>query len=211
MTHLSGSATRTGSGTYVPPVTGCAGTLCLDPSDPSGPTIQRLSSRAGSFALDEDAATATVQRSHARAYAWFAGSTQPLADGHVMVGWASASLFAPMPIATEVDADDEVVWELRDPNPTYADRYSSHRAHLEDVPDATPPDVELDVDEGATYVEAAVVPVSFGCTDRGGSSLWTCDGSVGEGAALDTSRPGERAVAVVATDGAGNQTTVTRH
>jgi hypothetical protein len=51
------------------------------------------------------------------------------------------------------------------------------------------------------------VTVDFSCSDEGGSGLASCEGSVPDGAALDTSTLGPRTVTVTARDGAGNEST----
>lgn len=180
--------------------------LCLTPGDPEGPTVQRVQSRAITLDLDEQAGTASIVRSYAPAgrFAWFAGSTQPLPAGRLLIGWASAT----QAVATELDAAGGLAWELRDPDADTAQRYFSYRAHLADVPDAEPPVVTLSEPAvGASYVQGDVVTASWSCTDRGGSSLQTC---AGPDEALDTSTPGRHEVTITATDGAGGSTTVTR-
>lgn len=64
--------------------------------------------------------------------------------------------------------------------------------------------------DGATFAFGQQVSNSFSCTDRGGSSLQSCAGSVAEGGRINTSWPGTHTFTVVAKDGAGNATTVTR-
>jgi hypothetical protein len=54
------------------------------------------------------------------------------------------------------------------------------------------------------------VAAAYECTDRGGSSLETCAGTVDHGQPLDTATVGEHTYTVTATDGAGGTTTVTR-
>lgn len=76
-------------------------------------------------------------------------------------------------------------------------------------PDETPPVVDLEPADGAEFALGAAVTVAYECTDEGGSGLAACEGSVPNGAALDTTTPGPRAITVTATDNAGNETVVT--
>jgi hypothetical protein len=76
-------------------------------------------------------------------------------------------------------------------------------------PDETPPTVDLAPADGAQIPLGAAVTVDFGCSDEGGSGLASCEGSVPNGAALDTSTLGPRSVTVTARDNAGNETVVT--
>ncbi|WP_148612171.1 aryl-sulfate sulfotransferase [Nocardioides rubriscoriae] len=188
--------------------------LCVDPADPSGPPVARPQTRIATFSLDQAHGVATLVRSYAPPgrYAWFAGSVQPLAGGHTMVGWASAAVDAHHPqVATELDAAGDVVWELANPvDPGPSQKFFSYRAHKAVVPDAMPPRVAVTRPAaGASYAEGAQVRASWTCHDRGGSSLRTCAGTTGNGALLDT-RPGTHRVRVRAVDGAGLVTTVTR-
>ena len=76
--------------------------------------------------------------------------------------------------------------------------------------DETPPTIDLRVPaDGASVARGAEVVVDFDCADEGGSGLASCEGSVADGAALDTSMLGDRAVTVTARDAAGNETVVT--
>ncbi len=76
--------------------------------------------------------------------------------------------------------------------------------------DETPPTIDLRVPaDGASVARGAEVAVDFDCADEGGSGLASCEGSVADGAALDTSSLGDRAVTVTARDAAGNETVVT--
>jgi 6-phosphogluconolactonase (cycloisomerase 2 family) len=63
--------------------------------------------------------------------------------------------------------------------------------------------------DGAQYDLDADVRADYSCADEGGSGLASCTGDVPDGDALDTSTPGGHAFTVVASDGAGHQTTVT--
>lgn len=74
--------------------------------------------------------------------------------------------------------------------------------------DFTPPVVDLRSPvNGDSVARGAEVVVDFTCTDAGGSELVSCEGSVPDGATLDTSTLGPRTVTVTARDGAGNETT----
>ena len=74
--------------------------------------------------------------------------------------------------------------------------------------DVTPPVVDLrsPVDGDSVPLGAEVV-VDYSCGDEGGSELASCEGSVPDGATLDTSTLGSKTVTVTARDGAGNETT----
>jgi hypothetical protein len=71
--------------------------------------------------------------------------------------------------------------------------------------DVTPPVVDLRSPvDGDIVSRGAEVVADFSCSDEGGSGLVSCEGSVPDGATLDTSTPGPRSFTVTATDGAGN-------
>jgi hypothetical protein len=77
-------------------------------------------------------------------------------------------------------------------------------------PDATAPTVDLRVPADGAHVPQGSAPaVDFDCADEGGSGLASCEGSVPDGAELDTSTLGARTVTVTARDNAGNETVVT--
>lgn len=77
-------------------------------------------------------------------------------------------------------------------------------------PDTTPPTIDLrEPADGASVPRGAEVLVDFSCDDQGGSGLASCEGSLADGAALDTATLGPRPVTVRARDGAGNETVVT--
>jgi hypothetical protein len=179
---------------------GNATPLCVNPLDPTGPTVERAQTRIVEYALDENAGTAAVVSSYEPDswFAIFAGSVQPLPNGNRLVGWAAET----KAIATELNAAGEVVWEIRDPSST---RSFTYRAFKTPVPDATAPEVEVQTPaHGATYTEGDRVVPSYRCTDRGGSSLQSCT------AAPFDSSPGTHSLTVTATDGAGARTTVSR-
>ena len=77
--------------------------------------------------------------------------------------------------------------------------------------DTTPPRATI-VTPGAsaTYARDQVVAADYSCSDdAAGSGIDTCDGTVEDGAALDTSTLGQHDVTVTATDNAGNTASVT--
>lgn len=77
------------------------------------------------------------------------------------------------------------------------------------VVDLTKPTVDLRTPpDGAVYAGGEQVPADFSCDDAGGSGLASCAGDVDDGDAIDTQTLGDKTFSVTATDGAGNQTTV---
>lgn len=180
-----------------------SGSMCVDPTDPSGPAVMRPQTRIVEFALDEEAGTASVVRSYAPTdwFAVFAGSAQALTNGNTLIGWAEET----QALASEIDASGNLLWQIKDPSTSYP--YFTYRAAQAVVPDAIDPTVMVTAPvASATYVEGAAARTGYECTDRGGSSLQTCSGPT----TLDTSTPGTHTVAFTATDGAGGSTTVTR-
>jgi hypothetical protein len=78
------------------------------------------------------------------------------------------------------------------------------------APDTTPPTIDLrSPADGAVVTAGDAVQVDFSCADEGGSELAACDGTVPDGALLDTSAPGRVSVTVTARDHAGNVASVT--
>jgi hypothetical protein len=186
-----------------------AGPLCVDPDDPTGPAVVRedpWQSRVAEYALDPVEGTATLVWSYAPTgrYSWFMGSTRRLDNGNTLVGWSAET----RAIATEVAPDTSVQWELRLRPGFTGPPYFSYRASLMDVPDAIDPEVVARIPAEVPY--GARVRADFSCTDRGGSSLRTCAGDLRPGDLLDTTTAGPHSVRMVATDGAGNTTTLTR-
>jgi hypothetical protein len=182
-------------------------TLCVDPADPDGPSVPRTSTRVVEFELDDVAGSAEPVRSFSPPgwFALFAGSAQPLPGGATMIGWAAET----RAMATEISADGDLLWELRDASS--GSRYFSYRAHKAVVPDVTVPGVTVSMPtDGASYLEGESVTAAYECTDRGGSSLHTCSGTVDPGHPVDTSTAGTHSFRVTASDGAGGTTTVTR-
>ena len=85
--------------------------------------------------------------------------------------------------------------------------------HSYTVADVTGPTITITSPaDGATYTQGQFVDVDFSCTDADlASGVDTCDGDVGGDDPADTTTPGEHTFTVVATDGAGNQSTLTHH
>jgi hypothetical protein len=180
--------------------------FCVDPADRSGPVVQRPITRIKEYAVDESAGTATLVWSWQKddRFAHFAGSAQRLANGDTLVGWAAETDAT----VSEVDQAGKILWELRDPEQP---AYFTYRAAKAEVPDATPPAVDVQSPVGgATYVRGQKVVASFDCTDRGGSGLQTCTAPSQAGTAIDTERVGTHTFRVEATDGAGNVSRRTR-
>ena len=75
------------------------------------------------------------------------------------------------------------------------------------VADRTAPTITLtNPAEGAVYTLGEAVHADYSCADEpNGSGVATCQGSVADGAALDTSEVGAKTFEVSATDNAGNQ------
>jgi Arylsulfotransferase (ASST) len=185
------------------------GNLCVNPLDPGGPAVQRPSSRVVELSLDGDAAGVARTYGATDRFAWFMGSAARTANGNVLIGW-SADQTA---IASETDAGGSTIWSLVDERQGAgaqdANSYFSYRATL--VPDRDGFDPQVAVDgppDGTTVEVGTTVPVSYSCTDRGGSTLRTCEGPAN--GRLDTSTAGPRTWTVTATDGAGRTATITR-
>ena len=64
--------------------------------------------------------------------------------------------------------------------------------------------------DGATFTQHEVVNAAYTCADAGGSDLVSCEGTVADGAPIDTSTVGTKTFTVTATDAAGNVRTTTR-
>jgi hypothetical protein len=65
--------------------------------------------------------------------------------------------------------------------------------------------------DGSTFAVGQAVAADYGCTDEaGGSGVGTCAGPVPPASAIDTSKPGDFAFTVDATDGTGNAATQTK-
>ena len=110
------------------------------------------------------------------------------------IGWASANQQA---LATEVDAQDRTVWELR---AVEAPEYFTDRAYRQEVPDRIEPEATIvSPAPGAEAPVGSLASPVVECSDRGGSSLVACAADP-----VDTLTPGVRTVTATARDGAGN-------
>ena len=121
--------------------------LCVDPSDPDGPTVERTPSRVAVWSLDAEPGVAIAVRdiSVPGRYAIFAGSAQPLAGGRTLVGWASET----KALASEFAEDGTLLWDLKVPG---AEKHFTFRAFKQQVPDAIAPEVSVRVPAvGASY------------------------------------------------------------
>lgn len=182
-----------------------SGPLCVPPTNPTtGAAVAREQTRVAEYSIDTAAKTATLVWSYEDPGrdSSFLGSAQRLPNGNTLVGWGGNH----DAVATEVNALGQPVWELKD-----GGNLISYRAQRVVVPDAIKPVVKVTAPTpGATYAFGQKVASGFSCTDQGGSSLHSCNGPVAEGSRIDTSTPGTHTFTVVAKDGAGNTTTVTR-
>ncbi len=180
---------------------GGGSSLCVDPTNPSGPTASRPQTRITEYALDEQAGTADLVWSYQvpGRFAWFMGSAQRLANGDTLIGWASA----PGDLTSQVSAEGEVVWALQG-----SGGYITYRAAEGQIRDALAPEVRIAAPtDGATYTLGQSVTPTYSCTDRGGSTLQECTVT----SPVDTTTTGQRSFSVTAADGAGHVTTSTRH
>lgn len=175
---------------------------CTDPAAPAtAPGISRPLTRVTEYALDATAGSARLVWSYnPERYGIFGGSAQRLANGNTLVGWANGA----DGVAEEVSRSGQVLWRLQDKNAT-AEGYNTYRAYLFFAPDRIKPVVNFTRPmAGQAIPFGSSAKTDFSCTDKGGSSLFTC-GSDGQwGSPIDTSWPGPRSLAVKATDGAGN-------
>ena len=196
---------------------GIAANMCIDPADPTGPTIARTFTRITEYAIQPpqngEKGTATLVWSWVpdpTRYGFFAGSAQRLPNGDTLVGHAVVRAA----IASEVDPTGSLLWNLRDHAGSIDSAtvvYSTYRAALVRVPDRIPPVVSLAMPaDGATYDQGDTVVADYSCTDRGGSTLRTCAGPVLPGQTIDTTTPGLHTFAVSARDGADNVVTESR-
>jgi Ca2+-binding RTX toxin-like protein len=83
--------------------------------------------------------------------------------------------------------------------------------HTYTVIDDTPPTITLRTPpDGATYTRNQVVNADYECADdSGGSGLTSCEGTVADGAQIDTATFGVKDFTVTARDDAGNESSVT--
>jgi hypothetical protein len=179
--------------------------LCVDPSDPLNPGVNRGFTRVTEYALDTVAHTATLVWSYAPAgkYSLFAGSARRTANGNTLIAWASDA----SALATEVDAAGQKLWELTVPdNGLGASRYISYRAEL-----VSGPQVVMDGPaDGSTVVQGAAVAASASCTDWVSNALASCATTGLVGGGLDTSVLGLHTWSVTSEGGAGTTSTVAR-
>lgn len=185
------------------------GNLCVDRARPDGPAVPRPTTRVVELTLDDTSAEVARTYGPADRFSWFMGSAARTANGNVLIGW-SADQTA---IASETDPSGATVWSLVDEREgegaAGTNAYFSYRAAMVPARDGFDPQVTIDGPaDGASVAVGAVVPVTYSCTDRGGSTLQSCDGPSGD--RLDTSTTGTRSWAVTARDGAGRTTTLTR-
>ena len=182
------------------------GAQCVDQDAPWGPLTDRPSTRVAEWDIDEVASTATVARTYGSTnrFSGFAGGAFRLDNGNVLISWTPSRIT----LANEVSADNAPVWELVDTAPL-SERYTSYRAQVVTVPDRIDPEVALGAPtDGVAVAQGSDVPVSFSCTDRGGSTLQSCDGPTGR--RLDTTALGTHTWTVTAHDGSGRTTTRSR-
>jgi hypothetical protein len=180
--------------------------MCPGPGGSATSPVARQWTRIVEYALDTDTMQArrVWQYRAGDRYAAFAGSAQRLANGNTMIGWSRAydatTHSTDQPMATEVTPGKEVVWSL-----TTHGAWFSYRDQKYAAPDRTRPEIALDgLAAGAVLQEGSTVVADYGCTDRGGSSLASCAGTVPSGSRLDTSL-GDHVLRITATDGAGNR------
>ena len=77
--------------------------------------------------------------------------------------------------------------------------------------DYTAPTIDISVPtEGTTYALNQPISAHYSCADEGGSGVASCDGTVADGAPIDTASPGTKSFDVTATDNAGNTSTLSR-
>lgn len=188
--------------------------LCVDPTDPQGPPVARRTTRVVEFDLEPasepgEQGVATVARTYGETdrFAWFMGSSERLANGNVLIGWSAAR----ESLVTETDAEGRTVWTLAEVSEAWngPPPYITYRSALVPARDGFDPEVTIDDPPGGSSItQGSVVPVAFSCTDRGGSTLQSCEGPTGR--QLDTSTLGTHTWSVTARDGAGRTTTRSR-
>ena len=186
--------------------------MCPDGADAGTALDERAFSRVITYHLDETAHTATVvdEFRPADSFSEFAGSAQRLGAGtlqdNVLIGMSDSrdpESNVERPDVLEVDKDGNIVWTLDIPG------IFSYRAAKFPAPDAIAPKLAVSgVTDGTTYAAGDAPTLTYGCTDRGGSNLDACTGSVASGATVPMT-PGAHTLTVAATDRAGNSTTRT--
>ncbi len=180
--------------------------MCAGPGGTADAPVARQWTRVVEYELDTGTMEArrVWQYRAGDRYAAFAGSAQRLPNGNTMIGWSRAydatSGSHDQPMATEVTPAKDVVWTL-----TTHGAWFSYRNLTYDAPDRIRPVIDVaGLSEGDVLQEGDDVVADYGCTDRGGSNLAACSGTVGSGKPLDTSL-GEHVLRVEAVDGAGNR------
>ncbi|MDH2416627.1 aryl-sulfate sulfotransferase [Nocardioides sp. CER19] len=180
--------------------------LCVNPADRTGASIARPHTRIAEYALafdgDGKPAAATLVWKHdgpSDGFTLFTGSTNRLPGGDTFIGWGALR----HTIASEVTADNRVVWEL-----STTTQMVSYRAVKADVPDVTPPVVAVGLRDHLTVEPGTRIEPGARCTDQGGSTLARC--TTTSDTSLTSPTPGSHTVRVEAVDGAGNRTVVTR-
>ena len=177
--------------------------MCIDPANPNVP-IARAQTRVTEYALDDEAATATLTWDYTPGrFGLFAGSAARLGNGNTLVGWAAVR----QAVATELNAAGETVWELKVDSPDGAPLYSTYRAAKFDVPDVINPQVTRERPAAAaTYDYGQRVPDRRPLHRPRRVKPAACAGGDGwSGDLLDTTRPGRHVFNVGATDGHGNR------
>lgn len=189
---------------------GISPNMCIDPANPTGPTVARTFTRVTEYDLgtvDADPSTPETARLVWQwlpgRYGFFAGSAQRLPNGNTMVGWAGLR----DAIATEVNPAGETVWELADAVDPTLPAYSTYRAAKFPVYDAIAPRVSMTTPRSdVMYRVGERVVLDIGCTDRGGSGLRYCGGTGVSGDLVDTSIAGRHKLVLRAEDAYGNVT-----
>ena len=180
--------------------------LCLNPADRGGATINRARTRVAEYALDLTTMTAHLVWSYdpSPKFAFFAGSARRLANGDTLIGWASDRAV----LATQVNAAKQTVWELKVHGQSAGSGYMTYRASLIDT-DA--PSIQANGPaNGAQVRQGQVLRAAYSCSDGGGAGVRSCAGSVPSGAALSTATVGKHMFTVTGTDAQGNTATLTR-
>jgi hypothetical protein len=184
--------------------------LCVNPADPTGAAIDRGQTRVTEYALDTSAGqpTATLVWSYTPPgkYSAFAGSARRMPNGNTLIDWASDR----SALATEINSAGQTVWELHAADPAAGQqRYASYRADLITL---RLPHVTVDGPaDGARFLIGDTATAGATCADWRGDPLATCGVTGLVGGRLDTATAGARTWQAVASDGAGNSTTVLRH
>ena len=201
--------------TQLPKVTSCYSTTARGrstalrrPGEPVRARFDRSQTRIAEYALDLDHGTATPVWDYEvpGRFALFAGRRSVSRREHACRG-ASERRRSPRSSITPAVA---LGADRRQPDASAAllhlpggRRYRPRRHQRPTL--TSPPGA------GATYALGQAVTIDFVCTDRGGSSLASCQsGPAHSGGVLDTTGSGTHTFTVQAIDGSGNLTSVTR-